>query len=242
MLRVVWYQRRHALQVVAGAVVLIAAGLLAVGWADRADHAFLVSNARTVAFPASVQFAIAVLFGLIGVFLGGPLLSREYEQGTYRFAWTQGTGRLRWYAGQINLLGGLVVLAGAATGALANWALAPFAGPGLASGWFRAEFEAGPATTAGWALFAFMLGVLAGALLKRVTPAMAATAVTLILLLGWYRIFTLRISLLPNHPPWWLPTALGIGLVIVALLAGAVALLLVRNRGARTRGRRPEPE
>jgi hypothetical protein len=30
---------------------------------------------------------------LIGVFTGGPLLARELESGTFRFAWTQGCGR-----------------------------------------------------------------------------------------------------------------------------------------------------
>jgi hypothetical protein len=37
------------------------------------------------------------------------LLSREYEQGTFRFAWTQGTGRTRWCALKLNAFGVLIV-------------------------------------------------------------------------------------------------------------------------------------
>ena len=32
---------------------------------------------------------------LIGAFAGAPLLARELETGTFRYAWTQGVGRLR---------------------------------------------------------------------------------------------------------------------------------------------------
>jgi hypothetical protein len=37
-----------------------------------------------------------VLPVLLGAFAGGPLLSRELDSGTFRFAWTQGAGRTRW--------------------------------------------------------------------------------------------------------------------------------------------------
>ena len=33
---------------------------------------------------------------LIGAFVGAPVLAREMETGTYRYAWTQGFGRWRW--------------------------------------------------------------------------------------------------------------------------------------------------
>ncbi len=33
---------------------------------------------------------------LIGAFLGAPVLARELETGTFRYAWTQGFGRWRW--------------------------------------------------------------------------------------------------------------------------------------------------
>ena len=47
----------------------------------------------------------------IGMFLGAPLLAREYADGTRRFAWTQDAGRLRPVPGLKVVLLGLVVLA-----------------------------------------------------------------------------------------------------------------------------------
>ena len=42
---------------------------------------------------------------LIGAFAGAPLLARELETGTYRFAWTQGVGRERQAIAKLALLG-----------------------------------------------------------------------------------------------------------------------------------------
>ncbi len=47
-------------------------------------------GAQTV---SSLMFAVPVL---LGAFAGAPLLSRELDSGTFRFAWTQGAGRTRW--------------------------------------------------------------------------------------------------------------------------------------------------
>ena len=102
-------------------------------------------------------------------------------------------------------------------------------------------------TTAGWALLAFMVGVAAGALSKRVAPAAAATGLTLTVLLALAHTPLRR--LLPTWPPlivpgsrYWLAQAVaGAVLVVAALLLGAIVLWLVRSRGARTRGRPPEP-
>ena len=43
-------------------------------------------------------FALYFVPGLVGSYLGGPLLARELERGTHRLAWTQGVGRVRWAA------------------------------------------------------------------------------------------------------------------------------------------------
>ena len=155
------------------------------------------------AFPDSVSLAIMVLFVLAGMFLGAPLVSREYEQGTFRFAWTQGTSRVRWCGLKAGILGGVVTLAGAGIGALAAWALVPFNELGATSHWLRGEFESGPATAAGWALLTFMAGVLAGAVLKRVTPAIAATGVGLVALLGAYyaQLYQLLLGFHPRSVP-----------------------------------------
>ena len=43
---------------------------------------------------------LMILPGLIGVFVGAPLVAREFESGTFRFAWTQGRSRVQWIVSQ----------------------------------------------------------------------------------------------------------------------------------------------
>ena len=57
---------------------------------------------------------LQVLPALVGVFVGGPVLARELETGTFRFAWTQGCGRLRWAVDKLALLAIAVTVAAAA--------------------------------------------------------------------------------------------------------------------------------
>jgi hypothetical protein len=47
----------------------------------------------------------------VGVFAGAPLLARELETGTFRFAWTQGTRRTRWVIAKLVLIGAVVTAA-----------------------------------------------------------------------------------------------------------------------------------
>ena len=57
---------------------------------------------------------LAVLPALAGVFVGAPLLARELEHDTHRFAWTQGVTRRRWLLSKTALLAaGTVVIAAA---------------------------------------------------------------------------------------------------------------------------------
>jgi hypothetical protein len=48
---------------------------------------------------------LQALPALIGAFVGAPVLARELETGTYRYAWTQGFGRWRWTLGKLVPLG-----------------------------------------------------------------------------------------------------------------------------------------
>jgi hypothetical protein len=114
----------------------------------------------------------------IGVFLGAPLLAREYSTGTARFAWTQGTERTQQVVTKLILLGLAALAVGAALGWLAQRSLAPsLAFPtGLYNGWQALPFNATPLPVAGASLLGLAIGVLAGAAARRVVPAMAATA------------------------------------------------------------------
>ena len=119
---------------------------------------------------------------LIGAFAGAPVLARELETGTFRFAWTQGFGRWRWALAKLVLLA--VVLAGAtaAFGALLSWYYQPYFATGnqalglvelspFDTSLFGLREVAFPA----WTLAAFTIGALAGMLIRRVVPAIVAT-------------------------------------------------------------------
>ena len=121
---------------------------------------------------------------LIGAFVGAPVLARELETGTYRYAWTQGFGRWRWTLGKLVPLAIAVTAATGAFGALLSWLYQPYFATGhqalglsetspFNTGLFDLREVAFPA----WTLAAFAIGALAGMLIRRVVPAIAATLV-----------------------------------------------------------------
>jgi hypothetical protein len=110
-----------------------------------------------------------------GVFLGAPLIAREIETGTFRFAWTQGRSRVQWITVKLVLLS--IVLCGLALAfsAVFDWWYGPWH---LLSGRMRGgeAYENEGLVFAGRTVFAFTLGALLGLLIRRAVPAMAATA------------------------------------------------------------------
>ena len=124
---------------------------------------------------------------LIGAFVGAPLLARELETGTVRYAWTQGFGKVRWALAKLVLLAMAVTAAAAALSVLFSWYYAPYlpsGHQGLALS-KEAPIEASPfapglfdlrgVSFAAWTLAAFAIGALAGILIRRVVPAIVAT-------------------------------------------------------------------
>ena len=112
---------------------------------------------------------------LIGAFAGAPVLARELETGTFRFAWTQGIGRLRWTLGKLVLLAVAVAAAAGAFSVLYSWYNQPFFAAGYAMPLSTRVFDLGEVAFAAWTLAAFAIGALAGMLIRRVVPAIAAT-------------------------------------------------------------------
>jgi hypothetical protein len=129
-----------------------------------------------------VVLAMQAVPVIIGVFLGAPLLAREYAAGTVRFAWTQGLGRTRWAAATLGLLGAAVAVVAGLLGLLTQWSAAPIAVQTTrqADRWEPGFFDSTVLTAAAGALLAFAIGVLVGALIRRVVPAMAVTAACVI--------------------------------------------------------------
>ena len=118
---------------------------------------------------------------LIGAFAGAPVLARELETGTFRFAWTQGFGRWRWALAKLVLLAVVLAAAAAAFGALVSWYYQPyFAAGNQVLGLYRNSpfvtvFSLREVTFPAWTLAAFAIGALAGMLIRRVVPAIVAT-------------------------------------------------------------------
>lgn len=118
---------------------------------------------------------MAVLPLLAGLFVGAPLIARELEFGTYRFAWTQGVSRRRWLLSKTLLLAAATVVAAGAASLVLIWWRSPFDSleGRIGPGGFDIEGIVVPA----YALFALALGVLAGLVFRRTVAAMTATLV-----------------------------------------------------------------
>ncbi|MFF2547594.1 ABC transporter permease subunit [Kitasatospora sp. NPDC058063] len=113
-----------------------------------------------------------VLGGAFGAFLGGPLLAREFEHGTVRFAWTQGAGRTRWTVGGLVMGGAVLAVVAVLFGLLLRWWSGPLT---LRVGEFSPEvFVQTPPVLVGRVLVAFGAAVLAGAVLRRTVVAVGA--------------------------------------------------------------------
>ncbi|MFI6151474.1 hypothetical protein ACIBCA_02120 [Kitasatospora sp. NPDC051170] len=116
----------------------------------------------------------------LGLFLGAPLLAREFETGTYRLAWTQSVSRRRWLAARLGVplaatLAGSTVLA-----VVSTWWVdvieGRFAVPGYYH-WFTwlSRTTSGPAVV-GFSLLGVALGAAVGLVVRRVVASMAVTA------------------------------------------------------------------
>lgn len=191
MLWLTWRQYRG--QVVITAAVLVAlGGLLLLSGLDAA--AYLADNAPP-GCPGSAEICDSITQGLaqryqrisvvldllpigapavIGAFWGAPLVSREFERRTNRLAWTQSISVARWLSLKLAVLSVLVVLAGLAVSAMLTRWLTEL---GMAKDHFgRAGlFNLVGIAPASWWLFALLLGVASGAVLRRAMPAMAVT-------------------------------------------------------------------
>jgi ABC-type transport system involved in multi-copper enzyme maturation permease subunit len=118
---------------------------------------------------------VMLLPGLIGVFVGAPLVARELESGTFRFAWTLARSRVQWIVTKLVLLGLVLTAFALAFSALFTWWYGPFdATAGRMSPY--GAYEISGLVFAARTLFGFTLGTLLGLLIRRTVPAMAATA------------------------------------------------------------------
>jgi hypothetical protein len=193
---VTWRQHRIALAGLALFLGTVAGCLWIVG--VRMHHAYAIAAAchpssspicdqLVTAFggmdsPLVNGYVLQAIPALIGAFVGAPVLARELEAGTFRYAWTQGFGRWRWTLAKLVPLAVVVTAAAAALTVLLSWYYQPYfaarnqnlflpemsqVGGGL--------FDLRGLAFAAWTLAAFAIGAMAGMLIRRVVPAIAAT-------------------------------------------------------------------
>ena len=110
--------------------------------------------------------------GLIGMFWGAPLVAREFEDGTFRLAWTQSVTRTRWMAVKLAVAGLASMAAAGLLSLVVTWWSGPLDRAALNQ---FGTFDQRDIVPVGYAAFAFALGALAGALIRRTLPAMAVT-------------------------------------------------------------------
>jgi len=87
-----------------------------------------VINFNTAYGPTAYTIAtlLHVVPALIGAFVGAPVLARELETGTFRYAWTLGVGRQRWTLAKLVPLTVAVTAASGAFSLLFSWYYQPF--------------------------------------------------------------------------------------------------------------------
>jgi hypothetical protein len=168
--------------VAACAVVLAITGPRLVSLARDYPDAVFDQLTRTDRFLYNAGLVLlAVAPAVIGAFWGAPMVARELEAGTHRLAWNQTVTRTRWLATKL----GITALATAAVVGVLTLAVSWWAGPldGI-TGRTRGTLPARLAPVAfamrgiapvGYAVFALVLGVAVGLVLRRTVPAMAVT-------------------------------------------------------------------
>jgi hypothetical protein len=183
---VIWLSWRQMRIQAAAAAVAVAAAAVALAvtgprLADLTGNLFdqLTRADRFLYFAGIVVLAAAP--ALLGAFWGAPLVARELEGGTHRLVWTQSVTRSRWLGTRL----GLTVLAAAlAMGVLAlavTWWAAPLDGlqsdtrGALPARLTPVAFGMRGIVPVAYGVFAVVLGVAVGAVLRRSVAAMAVT-------------------------------------------------------------------
>jgi hypothetical protein len=120
--------------------------------------------------------------GLVGVFWGAPLVTREVEARTLPLAWNQTVTRTRWMAVKLGVVGLLTAATAGLLSLMLTWWSSPLdtafsLTPGGRLDLTRLGpilFDSRDIAPVGYAAFAFALGVTAGVLIRRTLPALAA--------------------------------------------------------------------
>jgi len=192
VIRFAWLQFRAQAAIATAALAIIAIALAVTGpnlvhlydttVANCAGHGDCV--AATTVFLSKDHLlqdlgnVVIALPLLAGMFWGAPLVSRELETGTERLVWAQGITRSRWILVKLGLIGLASVAASGLLSLMVTWWSSPFDRVNMNQ--FTSVFDQRDIVPIGYAAFAFTLGATAGAVIRRMLPAMATTLVVFV--------------------------------------------------------------
>ncbi|MEU8763479.1 ABC transporter permease [Streptomyces sp. NPDC048659] len=132
---------------------------------------------------------------LVGAFVAGPLVAREFESGTHRLALTQSVGPATWLRARLATTTAVALAATLALVGVHRLGWSRVAGTYQLAWGDRGAYEGTGIVLVGYVLAAVAVGALVGQLIRRTLLAMAATGLVMglvLLVLG-----ALRWSLLP---------------------------------------------
>jgi hypothetical protein len=156
---------------------------------------------------SGAQVVVGVLTAipiLIGALVGGPMVARELETGTFRLSWTQGAGRTHGLVSRLALPAVAVTAGAAAVSVLFSWYYRPLLQLGQDSRLAPQIFDLSGVAFAGWTLAALAISVCAGALVRRTIPAIVAA------LAAWSGLLVAVVFYLRSH---YLALLTGTGLI-----------------------------
>ena len=182
----VW--RQHRLQYLVGAALLAAFAIMIVITGEQVSHQFhtvqgcvpgrgcqnlggLFMGSRVVGLLVIATLGTPVL---VGLFWGAPLVAAEAEAGTTQFAWMQSVTRRHWLVVKIGWMLLAAAIWGGVISALVTWWSSPNNAEQL-NQFNPGRFDIMDLVPVAYSLFAMALGIAAGALIRRVLPAMAVT-------------------------------------------------------------------
>lgn len=135
---------------------------------------------------------------LIGMFVGVPLVAQEFVHGTYRMAWAQSIQWSRWLLIKSSLLAFVIACGGGVLYAVFIWWKAPYL-TALGGPWGDyLNNDVWGFVAIAYMVFAFMLGIAVGSVVKKTIPAMVITVILFIIIRVSIEVF-LRPSLVPPH-------------------------------------------
>ncbi|MFD5693588.1 hypothetical protein [Streptomyces rubiginosohelvolus] len=118
--------------------------------------------------------ALIALPAVIGAFVAGPMVAREWESNTVKLSWTQSSPPSAWLTARLAVPAALVVCGITVLSAVLSWSRDRLGDP-YPIFWHEVSvFGASGTVPAAGALMSLAIGALAGLTLRRTVPAMAA--------------------------------------------------------------------